>query len=93
MSYLAIGRLILLGVSKSKIIAKYGKKAYDAAKNVLKNTDKKDLTGLALVGGAGVTLVAGIGVADKQSKKDKIKKDKIRSSKDKKFKGHTGYRK
>ena len=83
MSYLAIGRLILLGVAKSKIIAK----------NVLKNTDKKDLTGLALVGGAGVTLVAGIGVADKQSKKDKIKKDKIRSSKDKKFKGHTGYRK
>ena len=29
MSYLTIGRLILAGVSKSKIISKYSKKAYD----------------------------------------------------------------
>lgn len=36
-----IARLILAGVSKSKIIAKYGKKAYNAVKNDLKKLIKK----------------------------------------------------
>ena len=42
MSYLAIGRLILAGVSKSKIISKYSKKAYDAVKKEIKEMDKVD---------------------------------------------------
>lgn len=33
-------RLLLTGASKSKIIAKYGQKAYDAAKNLMKTKDK-----------------------------------------------------
>ena len=33
-------RLLLAGASKSKIVAKYGQKAYDAAKNLMKTKDK-----------------------------------------------------
>jgi hypothetical protein len=81
---LAIARLILAGVSKSKIISKYGKKAYDAVKKDLKKVDKEDLQGLAM-GGAGVATIAAIEGSNVR--------DNLRSPKDKKFKGHTGYRK
>ena len=43
MSYLAIGRLILAGVSKSKIISKYSKKAYDAVKKQITVAEKSKL--------------------------------------------------
>ena len=33
-------RLLLAGASKSKIVAKYGQRAYDAAKNLMKTKDK-----------------------------------------------------
>jgi hypothetical protein len=33
-------RLLLAGASKSKIVAKYGQKAYNAAKNLMKTKDK-----------------------------------------------------
>ena len=84
---LAIARLILAGVSKSKIIAKYGKKAYDAVKKDLKKVDKEDLQGLAM-GGAGVATIAAI-----EGSGARKKLNNLRSSKDKKFTGHTGYRK
>ena len=68
---LTIARLILAGVSKSKIIAKYGKKAYDAVKNDLKKADKEDLQGLGIAG-AGIATIAAIegsGVRKKLEKK------------------------
>ena len=42
MSYLIVGRLILAGAAKSKIISKYGKKLYDRAKKEIKEMDRID---------------------------------------------------
>jgi hypothetical protein len=66
-----IARLILAGVSKSKIIAKYGKKAYNAVKNDLKKADKEDLKGLAITGAGIATIAAveGSGIKKKLEKK------------------------
>jgi len=76
MSYLAIGRLILAGVSKSKIISKYSKKAYDAVKKQIRELDKTDkLQGnipstkvLLGAGGANLAVMAGVTAIDKKSK-------------------------
>ena len=85
MSYLAIGRLILAGVSKSKIISKYSKKAYDAVKKEIKEMDKVDkLQGnkpsskfLVGVGGAGVVTTEVL----KKKKKNKNPKLKVKKKK------------
>ena len=77
MSYFTVGRLILAGVAKSKIISKYGKKAYDAVKKEIKEMDKVDkLQGnkpsskfLVRAGGAGVVTTEGL----KKKKKNKKK--------------------
>ena len=87
MSYLAIGRLILAGVSKSKIISKYSKKAYDAVKKQIKELDKLDkIQGnkpstkfLLGAGGANLVAMAGVSAIDKKKKKNprlKVKKKK-----------------
>ena len=68
-----IARLILAGVSKSKIIAKYGKKAYNAVKNDLKKASKEDKKS-ALIGGAGVATIATIEKTGARKKLDKKKK-------------------
>ncbi len=85
MSYLAIGRLILAGVSKSKIISKYSKKAYDAVKKEIKEMDKVDkLQGnkpsskfLVGAGGAGVVTTEVL----KKKKKNKNPKLKVKKKK------------
>ncbi len=72
-----IARLILAGVSKSKIIAKYGKKAYDAVKKEIKEMDKVDkLQGnkpsskfLLGAGVAGVVTTTGLNKINKKKKK------------------------
>ena len=81
-------RLIAEGVPRAVIIAKYGKKAYDAAKKLLKKQAKEDKKDLALTSVVGATVLGSMGTASLIGKKNKI-----RSSKDKKFTGHTGYRK
>ena len=85
MSYLAIGRLILAGVSKSKIISKYSKKAYNAVKKEIKEMDKVDkLQGnkpsskfLVGAGGAGVVTTEVL----KKKKKNKNPKLKVKKKK------------
>ena len=85
MSYLAIGRLILAGVSKSKIISKYSKKAFDAVKKEIKEMDKVDkLQGnkpsskfLVGAGGAGVVTTEVL----KKKKKNKNPKLKVKKKK------------
>ena len=85
MSYLAIVRLILAGVSKSKIISKYSKKAYDAVKKEIKEMDKVDkLQGnkpsskfLVGAGGAGVVTTEVL----KKKKKNKNPKLKVKKKK------------
>ena len=89
MSYLAIGRLILAGVSKSKIISKYSKKAYDAVKKEIKEMDKVDkLQGnkssskfLLGAGVAGVVTTAGLNKINKKKKKSKNPKLKVKKNK------------
>jgi len=77
MSYLAIGCLILAGVSKSKIISKYGKKAYDAAKkgiaNKIENLTSAQRTKIGI--GTGVGIYAGT-IHDTSKKKAKVKSNK-----------------
>ena len=81
-------RLIAEGVPRAVIIAKHGKKAYDAAKKFLKKQAKEDKKDLALTSVVGATVLGSMGTASLIGKKNKT-----RSSKDKKFTGHTGYRK
>ena len=83
-------RLISEGVPIAVIITRYGKKAYDAAKKFLKKQAKEDKKDLALTSVAGATALASMGLAF--LKKEKNKKDNLRSSKDKKFSGHTSYK-
>ena len=89
----AILRLIAMGVPAAKITAKYGKKAYNAAKkkwNSYKGSDSAAWDVL-LGGSLGLGIVAhGLG---KLSKKSREKKEKLRSSKDKKYTGHSSYKK
>jgi|TARA_R110002020_G_scaffold323727_1_gene539573 hypothetical protein len=88
MSYLAIGRLILAGVSKSKIISKYSKKAYDAVKKQIKELDKLDkIQGnkpstkvLAGVGVVNLAAMAGVSAIDKK-KKNKNPRLKVKKKK------------
>ena len=83
---------IRAGVPAAKLISKYGKKAYKAAKKKW-NTYKKseDAIVTTLLGGS-----LGLGVVaqelGKVAKKSREKKETIRSSKDKKFKGHSSYK-
>jgi len=88
MSYIAIGRLILAGASKSKIISKYSKKAYDVVKKQIKELDKidkiqgnKPSTKVLLgAGGANLAAMAGVSAIDKKRKNKnprlKVKKKK-----------------
>ena len=73
-----IARLILAGVSKSKIIAKYGKKAYNAVKNDLKKFDKEDLQGLAMAG-AGIATIAAIEGSGARKKLEKKKGGSVKT--------------
>jgi hypothetical protein len=115
-------RLMAMGIPASKIIAKYGKKVYNASKKqwkAFKKSEKEEWKNRVTLkdikdyhGGGwklarnlasipiGATL-AGLGLNElkkrgyiKPSRDTKSSKDKntMRSSKDKKFQGHTGYR-
>ena len=115
-------RLLAAGVPAAKIMAKYGKKSYNAAKkqwSAFKKAEKEEWKNRVTLqdikdyhGGGwklarnlasipiGATL-AGLGLNElkkrgyiKPSRDTKSSKDKntMRSSKDKKFQGHTGYR-
>jgi hypothetical protein len=83
---LTIARLILSGVSKSKIISKYGKKAYDAVKKEIKEMDKVDkLQGnkpsskfLLGAGVAGAVTTVGLNKINKKKKKSKNPKLKVK---------------
>ena len=81
-----------MGVPAAKIIAKYGKKSYNAAKkkwNAYKGSDDAIMTTL-LGGSLGLGVVAEkLGKVVKESRE---KKENLRSSKDKKFKGHSSYK-
>ena len=95
----AILRLLAAGVPAAKIIAKYGKKAYKAAKEQLKQLDKVDkATGdkpsTKFLLGAGTLNLAAMALIKPIDKYlTKKKEENLRSSKDKKFKGHTRYKK
>ena len=67
----AITALIRLGIPATRIIAKYGKKAFDAAKKDLAKTNKDQIKGLKQLG-TGSVLVLGA----EALKKLKIKKEK-----------------
>ena len=89
MSYIAIGRLILAGVSKSKIISKYSKKAYDAVKKEIKEMDRfdkiqgnKPSTKVLLgAGTANLAAMAGVSAIDKKKKKNKNPRLKVKKKK------------
>ena len=90
-------KAIKAGVSAPKIIAKYSKKAYNAAKKRYEDKDvgpalqisKDFMVGLPTA----ATLAA---ISDKRNYKNKTKpkkeKNNLRSSKDKKFTGHSSYK-
>ena len=98
-------RLIAAGVPAAKIIAKYGKTAYKAAKKLynkakadIKEADKIDIkkgewikSSNLLKGYAGALVVTGA-VKYAESKSKKKEKETIRSSKDKKYTGHSSYK-
>ena len=71
-------RLIAMGVPAAKIIAKYGKKAYNAAKKLYKTKNKTDLVGDIVIGGGSVGSAAIIAMMAKE-KIQKDKKKKIRT--------------
>ena len=83
---------IRAGVPAAKLISKYGKTAYKAAKkkwNAYKGSDDAIMTTL-LGGSLGLGVVAEkLGKVVKESRE---KKENLRSSKDKKFKGHSSYK-
>ena len=72
-------RLLAAGVPAAKIIAKYAKKAYNAAKSKAKH-----------IGIVGITTSSLMLMREKLL--GKKEKDNLRSSKDKKFKGHSSYK-
>ena len=96
---------IRAGVPAAKLISKYGKTAYKAAKKLynkakadVKEADKIDIeagewikTSNELKGYAGASVVTGA-LKYVESKLKKKEKETIRSSKDKKFKGHSSYK-
>jgi len=95
-----IARLIISGAPRVKIIAKYGKKLFDKASKAVKEdlkTDKKlyapfESWKLVLGGGTAVGGAETIRQKEKNNP-DSLSNKTLRSSKDKKFSGHTGYRK
>ena len=66
-----------MGVPAAKIIAKYGKKAYNSAKKFYKTKNKTDLVGDVVIGGgsAGTAAIIAMMVKEKMQK-DKKKKEK-----------------
>ena len=90
MSYFTVGRLILAGVAKSKIISKYGKKLYDRAKKEIKEMDRIDKAqgnkpSTKFLVGAGTGILAGTAGIDKMrkktNKKNKNPKLKVKNKK------------
>ncbi len=90
MSYLIVGRLILAGAAKSKIISKYGKKLYDRAKKEIKEMDRIDKAqgnkpSTKFLVGAGTGILAGTAGIDKMrkktNKKNKNPKLKVKNKK------------
>ena len=86
MSYFTVGRLILAGVAKSKIISKYGKKLYDRVKKEIKEMDRVDKAQgnkptskfLIVAGGANLVAMAGLTAIDRKIKKKKNKNPKLK---------------
>ena len=94
---------IRAGVPAAKLISKYGKTAYKAAKKLynkakadIKRADKIDIEKkewikssnlLKVMAGTGAT-----GIILKAAESKLKKKENLRSSKDKKFKGHSSYK-
>ena len=90
MSYFTVGRLILAGVAKSKIISKYGKKLYDRVKKEIKEMDRidkaqGDTPSTKFLIGAGTVTLAGTAGIDKirkkTNKKNKNPKLKVKNKK------------
>mgnify|MGYP003153353492 CR=1 FL=1 len=95
---------IRAGVPAAKLISKYGKTAYKAAKKLynkakadIKRADEIDIEKGEWIKSSNL-LKAGLGIgvittgALKYTKPKLKKKENIRSSKDKKFKGHSSYK-
>ena len=90
-------RLIAMGVPAAKIIAKYGKKAYNAAKKRYEDKDVGPALQLSKDVMVGLPIIATLAaISDKRNYKNKTKpkkeKNNLRSSKDKKFTGHSSYK-
>jgi hypothetical protein len=90
-------RLIAMGVPAAKIIAKYGKKAYNAAKKRYEDKDVGPALQLSKDVMVGLPIMATLAaISDKRNYKNKTKpkkeKNNLRSSKDKKFTGHSSYK-
>ena len=84
-------RLIAMGVPAAKIIAKHGKKAYKKATKWIQDNPDKSFRAWAIgaLGTTGLTAISTT-IADKYKKKKE--KNNLRSSKDKKFTGHSSYK-
>ena len=99
-------RLLAAGVPAAKIIAKYGKTAYKAAKKLynkakadIKEADKIDIkkgewikSSNLLKAGLGLGVITTGILKYTKSKSKKKEKENLRSFKDKKFKGHSSYK-
>ena len=95
---------IRAGVPAAKLISKYGKKAYNIAKKKigdaqkLSDKEQQKLFGKTLGGLVGTfAAVSGLTIAEDKAKGRKVfkwekEKNNLRSSKDKKFKGHSSYK-
>ena len=86
-----------MGVPAAKIIAKYGKKAYNAAKKRYEDKDVGPALQLSKDVMVGLPIIATLAaISDKRNYKNKTKpkkeKNNLRSSKDKKFTGHSSYK-
>ena len=90
----AVLTAIRAGVPAAKLIAKYGKKAYNAAKKRYSKDPDLQISKDVMVGLPTMATVAAI--SDKRNYKNKTKpkkeKNNLRSSKDKKFTGHSSYK-
>ena len=83
-----------MGVPAAKIIAKHGKKAYDAAKKAHKTIQKmptRNKVANLIAAGAWLAPLGTIAISQ-HIKKKKKEKSNLRSSKDKKFTGHSSYK-
>ena len=90
-------KAIKAGVSAPKIIAKYSKKAYNAAKKRYEDKDVGPALQLSKDVMVGLPIIATLAaISDKRNYKNKTKpkkeKNNLRSSKDKKFTGHSSYK-